>query len=89
MQGLVQGQEGGPTMDLESRELASLETERGELLEERSRELGRPMRRAVRDQLRRKYERLEARLRERIGLLRQGTAPAEADPDASEDQVPG
>ncbi len=76
-------------MDLESRELASLETELGELLEERSRELGRPMRRAVRDQLRRKYERLEARLRERIALLREGAAPAEGTPDASGDQVTG
>lgn len=61
-------------MDRDSPELARLVADLDELLEERSRELGRPMRGAEREQLRRKYERLEARLRERISELR-GDAP--------------
>ena len=70
-------------------ELARLEVELEDLLEERRLGTSRPMRGAVRDQLRRKFERLEARLRERIALLRDGAAPAEATPYSSVDQVTG
>ena len=51
-------------------ELANSEAELDELLEERRLEMDRPMRGAARDQLRRRYDRAEARLREHITTLR-------------------
>lgn len=53
-------------------EMADTAAELDELLEERRRELARPMRGAVRDQLRRQFDRAEARLRARIAAVRDG-----------------
>ncbi len=68
-------------------ESANLEAELEEVREERSRELSRPMRGAERDQLRRKYERLEARIRERLAAIRGDPAPAEEAPTPTAHQT--
>ncbi len=61
-------------------ELARLEADLADLLEERQLNMARPMRGVVRDALTRQYQRSEERLRARIAALRDGTAaevPAE------------
>lgn len=65
-------------------ELARLEEELDELLEEKRLNLARPMRGVVRDALQRQFERAEARLRGRIAAL-QGKGSEEAPADGMEE----
>lgn len=63
--------------DIEA-ELAKVESELEELLEERRIEMARPMRGVERDRLRHAFERAEARLRARTAVLSNQNAQATA-----------